>query len=184
MLTLLLPALSATVALASEGPVLVKATPFELSSPANYTMQQESFAYSTGVLLQLQVQPAEMLRPLQTVERVLYIGDRAAVRFNWDHVGGCAVIAVPGPVDLSTAEIYFSEPLLPQRATPQSIASQRQLARSRGARAPSAATVQSSLSEGGPALTDVSYSQLHESAMQWVASCSKTPEDHQRAGIR
>ncbi len=93
---------------------VVWAAPFTLATPHRYSHTVEPRAIDSGWLLELKVDPAHMV-PRQVGVPLLWVGDHVAVRTNWDHVGGCAVVWVPGELDPEKASIFFGSALLPER---------------------------------------------------------------------
>src|SRR5262245_55713327 len=118
--------LSPTFALAADqsSPVrdILFAQAFRLDKPYTHTWRKEQPQVSAGYVLVLAVDP-EFVRPQQTPEPVLYVGDQTAERINAGDVSGRLVVLVPSAansrgeiaLDLNKALIWFGGTELPER---------------------------------------------------------------------
>lgn len=159
---------------------VVWARPFVLEQPEIYSMSAEKPTFTAGWLVQLTADPS-MLAARQVGEPVLYVGEVPAFRFNWDPVGGCLVVFVPGPVDLASTEVFFGSTELPERVTRAHGTEERAAAVAAGIRP--LAGVAAARAAGGDVLRVASLEGVYAAAMERVAGCSATPSDHQRSGI-
>lgn len=155
---------------------LVAAVPFHLDTPTTWTMTASPRSVDEGLLLELRADP-RWLVPRDAATPLLYVGDTPAFPFNWDHVGGCAVVWVPGPVDLATTEIYFGSSELAERVDAARGAAEREAARRVGVRPFAPARVASVLS---PTLSAHGFDEIEALAMRRVRDCTASPEDLER----
>jgi len=155
-LMVLLAAFSAAV---PAGPPEVPPTPaavdgillaqsFILDEPYEHSWQAERPMVASGMLLVLEVNP-DLVLPRQTLEPVLYVGDVTAERVNNGYPSGKVVAIVPGPVNLTSAPIWFGDPALPEQVTTAIIGTQRALAGEAGIRPFTAGTVSAAFHAGG-----------------------------------
>jgi len=108
-------ALLSLAALAAEPDVksVEWARPFELTE-AHQPNTPGSSPVSEGWIVELRVDPDKARAA--AVAPALYAGTVAVYRTNWDHIGGCAVVIIPGDTDLATVPIYFGSSALPESA--------------------------------------------------------------------
>lgn len=143
------------------GPVqdILFAQPFRLDKPYTHSWRKEQPLVKAGYLLVLAVDP-EFVRPLQTAEPVLYVGDQTAERINAGDVSGRLVVLVPSSsnsqndptLDLSKALIWFGAPELPERIDAARVNVEINAALNRGAKPWPAEKVRVALRRGGRAL--------------------------------
>jgi hypothetical protein len=127
---------------------------------------------SEGYVLELRVDPDALL-PLQTGVPVLFVGTDIAQSTNWDHKGGCAVVLVPGPVDLSTAPVFFGSTELPERLDQ----AKRQAVYEAAAQGPlDPAALQTALEKGGETLRTADMRGVYAEAARRVALCAPHEE--------
>jgi hypothetical protein len=112
---------------------ILHARPFTLERPFRYTWSKEPYMVSTGVLVVLEVDPALVI-PRNALEPVLYAGNVTVQRLNHGDRSGRVIAIVPGNIDLATAPIWFGSPELPERVTPNMVASERGRAEKAGVR--------------------------------------------------
>lgn len=118
---------------------LFEAQPFVLDEPFVHEWRKERPLVSSGYLLTLRV-PADLARPRQTYESVLYVGQQTAERCNWPEDGEFLVVLVPAPVDasgqvrldLEHTPIWFGSLALPEQVDAAIIAREHELALARG----------------------------------------------------
>ncbi len=110
---------------------ILLAQPFTIDKPYEHQWQVDGPMVSSGLLLVLEVNP-DLVLPRQTAEPVLYVGSVVAERVNSGYPSGKVVAIVPGDVDLSTAQIWFGDPALPEQVTPAIITGQRAKAEAAG----------------------------------------------------
>ena len=108
-------ALLSLVALAAEPDVtsIEWARAFELVEP-HQPNTPGSQPVASGWIVQLRVDPAKA-RAAQ-IAPALYAGEVPVYRTNWDDIGGCAVVIVPGDAELSKTAFYFGSTALPESA--------------------------------------------------------------------
>lgn len=111
---------------------VVEAHPFTLLEAETNWMLPEQPTFDSGTLLVVETEP-DMLVPRQTEEQLLFVGDEPVRRFNNGDVSGRVVVVVPSTIDVTTAPVFFSEALLPERLTGADRADQVALALERGA---------------------------------------------------
>lgn len=93
------------------------ARPFELQQPHPYRYFAEETSITTGWLVQLTVESWTMF-PRQVGVPNVWVGDRIAGRTQWsrDTEGTfCAVVWVPGDVELTSAPVFFGTTELAER---------------------------------------------------------------------
>lgn len=114
---------------ATPAPVLdlLYARPFTLAKGYKYDWSKDGPIVTSGTLVVLKVNP-DLVVPRNTLEPVLYAGDRTVQRLNDGHESGLVIGIIPGNLDLATAPIWFGTPGLPERVTAQTIKSERALA--------------------------------------------------------
>jgi hypothetical protein len=118
---------------------LFEALPFVLDEPFVHEWRREKPLVSSGMLLVLKV-PADLARPRQTYESVLYVGDQTAERCNFPEDGEFLVVLVPAPTDASGAvqldlaetPIWFGSLELPEQVDAVRIARERASALAQG----------------------------------------------------
>jgi hypothetical protein len=175
MITLL-----ASLAYAAPSPIALEwARPFVLAAPETWTWRSDRMRYTEGYVLQLRVDPAKAA-PTQTKAPVLFVGDQPVFRFNWDATGGCAVVIVPGHLDLTAVAPFWGSDVLPERVTPEAAKAEVDAAREAGATPFAKAQVDAALNAGGPALQAKSFDDVNGIAMARVRACTATPSDAKR----
>ena len=107
------------------------ARPFRLDVPIRYQHASPGRFVQDGWLIELRVDPAAMQARAGGVP-VLWIGTDLAVRTNWDHPGGCAVVWVPGSHDLRNEPVFFGSDTLPEQMTSERGAAERRRAAQAG----------------------------------------------------
>lgn len=127
---------------------LVAARSFTLQESYRHRYSAHAPQVDSGYLLVLEVDP-ELVRPRQSAEPVLYVGDLTAERLNAGHRSGRLVVIVPARVDLTASPIWFGQPNLPERVDPETALAQRALAEAAGLRPFGAKAVAAALSRGG-----------------------------------
>ncbi|MEZ4317532.1 MAG: hypothetical protein R3F61_08505 [Myxococcota bacterium] len=110
---------------------IVWAQPFTLQTPHPYRHTAVPRDIDRGWLVELRVDPTAMLARQIGVPG-LWIGDDLAVRTNWDHLGGCAVVWVPGDHDLRNEPVFFGSTTLPERMDAERSALEHTAAREKG----------------------------------------------------
>jgi hypothetical protein len=132
-----------------------------------------------GWLIEVRADPA-LLRPSQAAEPHLYVGERRAMKLNWDSTGGCLVAIVSGRPDLARTPLLFGAP-------PRPPADEATVARGEAARLqvqPLGSAVDGAIAAGGAPLAAADLREVYALGMQRVAACTQTPNDLQRAGAR
>jgi hypothetical protein len=118
---------------------LVAAQPFVLDEPFTHYWRKEQPDVRSGYLLVLHADP-DLIRPRQTFEPVLYVGEQTAERCNTGAVSGHLVCVVPAETDASgrvlldptKVPIWFGAPDLPERIDGQAIRTALAQARTKG----------------------------------------------------
>ena len=110
---------------------IVEILPFRLKAGYEFHWLQSRPFVSDGLLVVLQVDPS-LVAPRETAERVLYAGDRTVQRLNHGDLSGYVIGIIPGEIDLASEPIWFGQPDLPERVTPEVIKEERSLADSAG----------------------------------------------------
>lgn len=100
------------------------AQPFTLAEGYRSTWSKDHSMVKSGTLVVLRVDP-ELVRPRNAAEPVLYAGNRTVERLNHGHESGHVIGIIPGDVDLTRDPIWFGSPDLPERATAETIRSER-----------------------------------------------------------
>ena len=101
---------------------LLEAVPFVLEESFVHTWRKDQPSYRAGYLIALRADP-DLIRPRQTAEPVLYVGEQIAERCNAGTESGSLICLVPAPLrpngtvdlDLDTTAIWFGAPELPER---------------------------------------------------------------------
>ena len=134
---------------------IVWAVPFKLETPYRNFWRAEQPEVSSGYVVVLQVDP-DLVKPRQTEEPVLYVGDQVAERVNCGHASGHVIAIVPGipnntgqSNDLHGALFWFGKPALPERIDGAEIAAQKQTARAANIRVFAAERIDTALQRGG-----------------------------------
>jgi hypothetical protein len=109
---------------------LVYARPFTLEEPFEHRFRAERPPVLRGTLLVLRADPA-LVRPRETAEPVLFVGDQTAEPVSRGDGSGRVVAFVPGEVDLARDPIFFGAPQLPEQVDEP--AAERALAAARAA---------------------------------------------------
>ena len=112
---------------------LLHVSQFEIAEPFPFTWHADRLPVERGTILVIEVAP-ELIRPRQTAEPVLYVGDQPAWRAGGYNPAGIVVAFVPGQVDLGEAPVWFGSPELPERVTPEIATRELALARAAGIR--------------------------------------------------
>jgi len=183
-LMVLLAAFSAAV---PAGPPEVPPTPaavdgillaqsFILDEPYEHSWQAERPMVASGMLLVLEVNP-DLVLPRQTLEPVLYVGDVTAERVNNGYPSGKVVAIVPGPVNLTSAPIWFGDPALPEQVTTAIIGTQRALAGEAGIRPFTAGTVSAAFHAGGNEMKAADYDALRRRAAELIQQYAAGEEE-------
>lgn len=141
---------------------LVHAVPFRTAEPIVHVWRAEQPAYKAGWILVLRVAEAdrEILRPRQTLERVLYVGDQTARRVNVGYGSRHLVVIVPSDVrpdgslalDPRTAPIWFGGGALPEQVDAGLVARERARAEAAGAVPVEADVLEAARRKGGAAV--------------------------------
>jgi hypothetical protein len=126
---------------------------------------------SEGWLVELRVDPIKA-RASQSAP-ALYAGEVAVYRTNWDDVGGCAVVIIPGPADLATTLFYFGSEALPESADP---AAELRAARSQGV---TPLSVSPAMTRAGTTRIVPDVRDVYAAAADRVEACS--PHEKRRA---
>ncbi len=153
--------------------------PFELATPAEWTVTAHPEPVTRGILLELRADPT-LLRARDVGASVLYVGERPAFPFNWDAVGGCLVAWVPGDPDLASTEVFFGSTELPERVDAARGAAERAAARAVGVVPFPVEVVAKARAAGGPMLRARDVAEVEALAMARVEACTQSPEDHLR----
>ncbi|MFG0319522.1 MAG: hypothetical protein ACF8XB_19785 [Planctomycetota bacterium JB042] len=103
---------------------LVSARRFALDTPYTHWWRAEQPRFDGGWLVVLRVDH-ELVRPRQTAEPVLVVGDETAERLNVGLGSGRVVALVPGDVDLAASPIFFAPPALPEELTEADVRARR-----------------------------------------------------------
>lgn len=93
---------------------LIFAQQFTLTTSYEFAWRKEKPDVTGGWILVLKVD-SEYVRPRQTLEPVLYVGDQTAERVNIGFKSGYVVAIVPSSLDLTQQPIWFGDPDLPER---------------------------------------------------------------------
>lgn len=159
---------------------LILVRPFFLDRPGAHTWRSDAPSYSSGYLLVIKVDPA-LVFPRQTPEPILYVGDQPARRVNQGFRSGFVVVIAPAVLqDGAPVEpelIWFGEPGLPERVTPETLAGKRRRAEQAGIQSPSAGTWAKGVERGGPALRLESTKDLIREAARLVQEYSPDEKD-------
>jgi hypothetical protein len=102
---------------------VVYVRPFTLTRGYTFTWSYDQPTIDSGVLIVVRV-PPELVVPRNAAEPILYAGDRVVQRLNSGHESGHVIAIVPGSFDPSAEPIWFGQPGLPARATPEKIKSE------------------------------------------------------------
>jgi hypothetical protein len=104
---------------------------FRLETPYRYAWSAERPQVTHGRLIVVQVH-AELVRPRQAAEPVLYVGTTPAHCINIGYPSGRVVAIVPGDIDLEQEPIWFGTPALPERVDTDHALRERRLALASG----------------------------------------------------
>lgn len=194
-LPLLLPAGSDAAAARADGaqepeaPIkaeLLYARPFVLAETYRHAWRAERPVVHGGFLLVLQADPS-LLRPRQTAEPVLYVGEQTAERVNVGHRSGRLVVVVPAPLDerrqpvldWERAPIWFGSPALPEQIDAADIREELRRAQAAGVRPPGRRAVEQARSRGGEAWIVADPDELQRLAAHLVLEWA--PEERELA---
>ena len=152
---------------------LLVAIPFRVDQPFTHWWRAERPQVRAGHLLVLAVDPI-VVRPRQTAEPILFVGDQTAERVNAGFEGGALIVVVPAPAgqdgwpmqELAGLPMWFGEPGLPEQVDAADIHEARRLV-------PdligfSAARVQQALTAGGGGLPCQDQAELYLHAADWI----------------
>jgi hypothetical protein len=95
---------------------VVWAAPFRLTEVVPWSAHAELRQVQEGWIVEVR-SPKESLRQRQVASPVLYVEDLPVQRFGPPGDVGCAIVVVPGPIDLQSARWYFGSDQLPERVT-------------------------------------------------------------------
>lgn len=118
-------------------------------------------------MIAIRVDPA-LIRPRQTAEPVLYVGDHTAWRISPYNDPGIVVAFVPARVDLSRMPVWFGSPELPERVDAATIARERDLARQAGVEPFRDREVEAAEARGGGKTALASRAELLQALHGWV----------------
>lgn len=132
---------------------------FQLDKPYTHNWRKEQPRVSAGYILVLAVDP-EFVRPVQTAEPVLYVGNQTAERINAGDVSGRLLVIVPSTfdsrgavaLDLNTAPIWFGAPELPERIDAAQVGAEVSSALAKGVKPLPRQRIRAALSRGGKTL--------------------------------
>lgn len=156
---------------------VVWARAFTLAQPIPYASQRGAPAMDRGVILELRVDPA-MVVPRQVAPN-LYVGDVPATLMNWDPIGGCAVVYVPGAPALATAPIYFGSAEPAERIDAAAGALERQAAVAGGATPLPQDRLDAAFAAGGAPFAARDFYDVAAAMGARIAACS--PAEAERA---
>ncbi len=131
---------------------LVLAQQFTLAESYKFAWRREKPEVTSGWILVLKVDP-ELVRPQQTREPVLYVGDQTAERVNVGFKSGHVIAVVPTDLDLSKALIWFGAPDLPEDIDAEKIEKARKAALRAKIQPFSADAIKSAKSEAAKRIT-------------------------------
>jgi len=157
---------------------IVYARPFTLEEGYRFAWRKEHPTVSEGYVVVLQVDPA-LVHPRNSLEPVLYVGDRTAERVNLGHKSGRLIALVPGRMDLATAPVWFGTPELPERVDAATIAKERARAKKAGIEAFGKEAITAALRRGGERLEAAD----HDALMRELAGLVReySPEEKELA---
>jgi hypothetical protein len=162
--------LLATLATAGELTHAVEvANAFVLDTPATYRMRGDHPTFSEGWLLKLTV-PAGSIRARQAALPILYIGEWPVRVVNPSETGTCAVVWLPGPVDLAADPVFMGPAVLPERVNQETARAARAEALKRGETPLASEQVQQAL-KAGELLTGVGLDGVWAAATTLAATC-------------
>ncbi len=147
------PALSQAPIPATPAPVdaLVYARSFRLDEGFVSPWGADKPFVTEGTILVLDVDTA-LVRPRQSAEPVLYVGNRVAQRIVSGWPTGRMIVLVPGEVDLDVEPVFFGTPELPERIDVETATEERDLALQAGIVPLPGAEVSDARSRGGSLL--------------------------------
>jgi len=134
--------------------------PFELKEGYRFAYRKEEITCKTGFVVVLKVSDKELLRPRQSCEPVLYIGNQTAERVNVGYTSGVVIAIVPGEVDWKKTPIWFGTPMLPERVDAKTIEAERAKADAGGIKSFAEKTIAAALKNGGDKLIAADREQL------------------------
>lgn len=106
---------------------LVLVRPFTLAKGYQYNWSKDRPIVTSGTLVVLKVDP-HLVVPRNSLEPVLYAGNKTVQRLNHGHESGHVIAIIPGDIDLTKDPIWFGRPELPERVSAQMIRSERAMA--------------------------------------------------------
>ncbi|MAG62115.1 MAG: hypothetical protein QGI93_13175 [Planctomycetota bacterium] len=152
---------------------LLVAIPFRVDEPFTHWWRAERPEVQAGHLLVLAVDPI-VVRPRQTAEPILFVGDQTAERVNAGYEDGALIVVVPAQAGddgwplgrLAGLPMWFGEPGLPEQVDVAAIREARRLV-------PdligfSEARVEQALTVGGNGLRCQDQAQLYLHAADWI----------------
>ncbi|HIF40724.1 MAG TPA: hypothetical protein EYQ74_06470 [Planctomycetes bacterium] len=152
---------------------LLVAVPFRVDEPFTHWWRAERPEVRAGHLLVLAVDPI-VVRPRQSAEPILFVGDETAERVNAGFEDGALIVIVPAlagtdgwpMTELAGQPMWFGEPGLPEQVDAAAIREARRLV-------PdligfSEARVNQALTAGGNGLRCQDQAQLYLYAADWI----------------
>lgn len=155
---------------------VVLARPFQLQTPYTHWWRKERPQVASGYLFVLRVHPS-LVKPRQSAEPVLYVGNQTAERLNVGGDNGNIVVIVPGNVDPTQARFWFGTRELPERIDAAAITREAALADHAGIQKPPAAQIQAAIANGGAQLNVTDRTALIEAAVELIKLHSPTESD-------
>ncbi len=160
---------------------LISVRPFFIEQPGTHGWRADKPSYSSGYLLVIRVDPA-LVVSRQTPEPILYVGDQTARRVNEGFQSGFVVVIAPAALEdegaaLEPVPIWFGEPGLPERVTPELIVKERERAERAAIYTLSAEAWAEAGARGGPPLRLESASDLIREAAMLVQEYSPYEKD-------
>ena len=158
---------------------LVYARPYILDEAYTHAWRKEQPSVSRGYVLVLKANP-RLLRPRQSAEPVLYVGDQIAERVNVGQESGHLVVLVPTgdkELDLAKTRIWFGRPALPEQCDAKRIEVEKRLAERVGISPLDAEALAAAKTRGGDELAVQDYAALRRAAAELIREYSPQETD-------
>ncbi len=146
---------------------VILAKRFEVETPFPYRWSAEGIEVREGWLLVLEADPA-LIRPRESAEPVLFVGERPAQRLSRGGRSGRMVVIVPAMADLRRAALFFGSPGLPEAVGSRDAKRESARARASGIVLDHAREFARAMRRGGDALTLADYNELLAEAYRLI----------------
>lgn len=155
---------------------IVLAKKFTMSTPFTHWWRKERPQVVSGYLMVLRVNPI-LVKPRQTAEPVLYVGNQTAERLNVGGNDGNIVVIVPGNFELNEARFWFGSRALPEQIDAAEILRQKAMAEHAGIGLLDPVNLNQAIDAGGAPMVVADRAKLLEVAAALINEHSPTESD-------